>query len=1073
MRVTSVLLALWTLSGGAEARPTESTSVETPRLREPTNLDEYINLGIVRVEVVQTGRRWRSRATVRSVRLGEPMTAAVARRAGRELLDTGGFARLTMEVYREGRGVVLRLRCVPSRLVAARRLSGSPVDEADIWREAGVAVDNEITEGRLAEIGRDVRRSLALRGYRSATVKVEALATDDPMRVVVDAEVDAGSPRRIAERVILVPRAQQTELEELVDDYSVGQGDNADEVAMRQADQALSEQLRARGYAQATVSHRMLDVRGWTYLYVYVAPGPRTRVEFEGNERFDADQLSAVLDYDRETDRSPGRFADKLRAFYRSEGFLDVSVEVEQRGTSADVERDIVFKIREGELVQVVSREYPCLAGGPRTSSDVTSEIDSFLEEELPGGDLLGSVDPSLVDKSLGPRGVTGARPAPFSPDPTRTFVVGVYDRALKHVQDLYRSEGYLSATVGPVQIVRRTCDAKSPPGECNPLPLPVGPSNACLFDARNVPREEPAPDPRLECHPNRARGVTCEPRLWLRIPIKLGPAATLYDVAFEGNRSLTEEELLDEAQLGLGSAASNLELEHARRRLVEAYRERGFAYAEVRAGLDLSADRTRARARFTINESQQVFVDKIVVTGAVRTSESLVLGRVALRVGEPYRQSDIRKTEERIATLGTFSSVSVALQDPYVPARRKTVVIHVQERLPQYLDIRPGFSTGEGVRMQAEYGHINIAGEAIQLTLRLRLSYLPDPFIQDPAVRRNLNSLPLSQRLERHDTVSVLFPEVGLGPLISLGVDGVDVRSNARDFGLTKDALSSAFTYRPVRTFTTSLGGSLERNDVAIFGGESVQQYLQRPGVTTDLRRLLLAPDGLTYAVAQRLTVSWDRRDNPLGATRGTLLGGTLEHVRAFPAEDNPNTITSDFLRLTGVASGYVKLSRRGLTFAASVRAGRVLQLIANSKTYPDRLFFLGGVDSLRGFLPDSLVPQDVADKIIKDASLPDTDRTKLTVNQVAIRGGDVFLNPRAELRIPLSGIVQTTLFLDTGNLWVEPASFQPWKLRYSAGSGLRVGTPIGPIAFDYGINLDRRAWEDFGAFHFSIGLF
>jgi outer membrane translocation and assembly module TamA len=143
---------------------------------------------------------------------------------------------------------------------------------------------------------------------------------------------------------------------------------------------------------------------------------------------------------------------------------------------------------------------------------------------------------------------------------------------------------------------------------------------------------------------------------------------------------------------------------------------------------------------------------------------------------------------------------------------------------------------------------------------------------------------------------------------------------------------------------------------------------------------------------------------------------------------------------------------------------------MMSDSDTYPDRLFFLGGVDSLRGYLRDSVVPQDVAERLLEGSP---NDPNRLTVNQVAIRGGDVFLNPRLELRIPMTTTVHTTLFVDSGNLWVEPEAFAPWKLRYASGSGLRVATPIGPLAFDYGINLDRRPWEDFGAFHFSIGLF
>ncbi len=93
--------------------------------------------------------------------------------------------------------------------------------------------------------------------------------------------------------------------------------------------------------------------------------------------------------------------------------------------------------------------------------------------------------------------------------------------------------------------------------------------------------------------------------------------------------------------------------------------------------------------------------------------------------------------------------------------------------------------------------------------------------------------------------------------------------------------------------------------------------------------------------------------------------------------------------------------------------------------------------------------------------------------MQQVGSRGGDLYLNPRVELRLPLAGSLETALFLDAGNVWVDPTNFDPLRLRYAAGSGLRLATPIGPLAFDYGINLDRRPWEDFGAFHFAIGLY
>jgi outer membrane translocation and assembly module TamA len=153
-------------------------------------------------------------------------------------------------------------------------------------------------------------------------------------------------------------------------------------------------------------------------------------------------------------------------------------------------------------------------------------------------------------------------------------------------------------------------------------------------------------------------------------------------------------------------------------------------------------------------------------------------------------------------------------------------------------------------------------------------------------------------------------------------------------------------------------------------------------------------------------------------------------------------------------------------LSIALSLSSAYNQQLRQRSQTYPDRLIFLGGADSLRGFLQASVIPEDIAQDILDS-------NNQLTENEVTIRGGDILVNPRAELRIPLAGSFYTALFVDSGNIWLDARELDPTALRYAAGSGLRASTPIGPLALDYGINLDRRPWEDFGAFHFSIGLF
>jgi outer membrane protein assembly factor BamA len=464
-----------------------------------------------------------------------------------------------------------------------------------------------------------------------------------------------------------------------------------------------------------------------------------------------------------------------------------------------------------------------------------------------------------------------------------------------------------------------------------------------------------------------------------------------------------------------------------------------------------------------------------------------------------------VRKTEERLATLGVFSTVTVGFEDPTVPAREKMVVITVQEKKPQYLDVRPGFSTGEGFRTSFEYGHRNLGGEAIQLTLRSQLGYLPTPLILEDDVRRKYEELSVGERLERRNSVILEFPEIGLGPLFRFSVEGVDVRDNARDFGLTRDAVILTLNYRPERRFSAHGGPSLELNDAEIFGNEqkdALNDYITKNPAQRDRFRV---PQGKTVAAAFRVGFSWDRRDNPFDATRGTLLQVDAEPVIANPAGGQAAggssvfaATESRFVRFTNRLAGYIRLSEHGLALAASFRWGLIQQLTSTSRTYPDRLFFLGGVDSLRGFLQDSMMPEDIAQELLRAG--PPRSATpcpvappltcgapsNLTLDKVVIRGGDVFLNPRLELRIPLSSSVQTAVFLDSGNLWTDPDQVEKnFVLRYAAGTGIRFETPIGPLVFDYGFNLERvldqldpgrqnqRYWEDLGAFHFSIGVF
>jgi outer membrane protein insertion porin family len=89
--------------------------------------------------------------------------------------------------------------------------------------------------------------------------------------------------------------------------------------------------------------------------------------------------------------------------------------------------------------------------------------------------------------------------------------------------------------------------------------------------------------------------------------------------------------------------------------------------------------------------------------------------------------------------------------------------------------------------------------------------------------------------------------------------------------------------------------------------------------------------------------------------------------------------------------------------------------------------------------------------------------------------QGGELFTLGKAELRLPAFSSLDLGFFFEAGNLWADRTNFDPTVLRYTAGLGLRYVTPVGPLAFDVGFNLDPD--ETFNEpptqFHFSIGVF
>jgi len=236
------------------------------------------------------------------------------------------------------------------------------------------------------------------------------------------------------------------------------------------------------------------------------------------------------------------------------------------------------------------------------------------------------------------------------------------------------------------------------------------------------------------------------------------------------------------------------------------------------------------------------------------------------------------------------------------------------------------------------------------------------------------------------------------------------------------------------------------------------------------------------------RSSANLDWRDDPANPRRGVFLSVGAEIVQSLGGEvtlpdGQREEPFSKFVKASGQASFYLPLARSVL--AVSLKGGKVFPLDDRSRTIAPRRFFLGGASSMRGFLDETLIPEDRRQALREQVRQCESALNKTGCSEAAQRarsgeplaseGGELFTLARAELRVPIAGELEGALFVDAGNLWLDQSQYDPLRLRYAAGAGIRIVTPIGPAAVDLGINLTPDLLLNESQFvpHLSIGLF
>lgn len=980
---------------------------------------ELLGRRVVRIEV-----RGEAAGLVLPAELGLEPGAALERAYLRDtverLLATGRWADVQLDVAVEGAGVVLYVELAARFVLARVTVTGNDVlDDTEILRALDLHEGEEMdrawtqTEAGLAGLRARLARVYQERGYERVRAEFELRDTDEPSRKALVVRIAEGSPTLIAR--IVFEGEQPPREARVLRALGLDAGDVFDRREVDEALRSATQTLRDDRWYGAQLGLARVTRQGPDVILVVESViGPRYELLIRGAYPLSREAVAEALEVtgERLSRGAAEALAQRVEDLYARRGYPTTTVDVRRVPGRFPGQARLVVDVTAGRPQRVTQIAFP--GAQHFTEEHLREQLGSFVVDAVNLGGLADPVDTRTAELLVNSEETARAGERRSLPRPlmaAEIFYEPAYDQAIEHIQHLYEREGFLSVVVGP--ITRETFASGA--------------------------------DDRVE----------------VRIPIEEGPRSYLYELTLVGNEDLSDRAVLDALELTRGQPFSHALLDEARQRVESLYHEEGYLYARVEPSVGFSGDRTRAVVTLTITEVYPVSVGEVVIEGAERTEHSMIRGLVALRPGERFRPSLVRRTQDRLMELGIFSSVTVGPDEPDLPARVKPVLISVSERRSQMLDFRAGVSTAQGIRGGFEYGYRNLFGKGIGLTLRVQLA---NQFLFfDNVLAERIRALSLADRLERRITLGVQLPYLPRMPNTRVSLSVSHLRDNQRAFGLDSNNVDLTFTVRPVRQLILTLSGGLENNDVDLLTDEDTYQELLM-NAPPGLRALLRVPQGRSTLVSGEVGATLDLRDNPFTPTEGFYASVKAEWARTLSAEavevaGMTERFFSHHVRTELTISGYVPVGP--LTLALQGRVGRVFHLQDRSKTYPNRQFFLGGVDTVRGYLQDSMVPQDLADEGITSAQIS--------------QGGDVFMVARAELRFPIRGMVYGGAFTDFGNLWARAGNLNPLELRPTAGLGLRFATPVGPVAFDYGFLLARRRelGERIGSFHFSIGLF
>ena len=541
---------------------------------------------------------------------------------------------------------------------------------------------------------------------------------------------------------------------------------------------------------------------------------------------------------------------------------------------------------------------------------------------------------------------------------------------------------------------------------------------------------------------------------LIVRIELEEGPQFRIGSTSvivqpYEGSGPLfLEQEILEEFTLKEGDIFSEIALSESVARINKMYGDKGHVSVQVRKERDYNPEEEIVNLRLKIYEGGPAYIDSVPINWVSETSDDphktkeyvirRELDRFDVRRGQMFSYQNIADARRKILTLGPFIRgasprlIPLATETAAGDGKQAVAVnFDIEEsRQSGMFSIAGGYGSGDGddgsLFGALDIWDDNILGRAWRLHIRGEIGtkdrrtgqiFFSTPWVFDSPVslgfsiysrRRNTRYVPGELDSE------TLFRDESVGGSITVG--------------------------RPLtRQIDLSIGLRNENTSTKERMGDDTWQEIYKGKIRST--KFILDRD-----TRQFITSLFD------------------------PSSGFYNTVSAEFSGLGGykfqkymTESSIFVPTWWKLVLVFHLRAGHLAGEDIDKMRY--ERFFLGGIDSIRGYDTWSITPS--GDRLTSDGVYVPRYYDQFGGNKMGL------LN--IEYRFPITDILRGLVFFDAGQVWAE--NEWPWrylKFRRSIGVGLRIDM-LGALArLEYGFPLDpAREGEKVkgGRFQFEIG--